>query len=107
MKFHESYASGRTVARQTSDMDALAQLLNSGLDIMVGSVLQKVFTMTLIITMDLPYGVVMAGLLVTATMLTVWYQKRSSVTYRQIQTNYSSLIEHFMATVRGIRSVKS
>lgn len=87
MKFHESYASGRTVARQTSDMDALAQLLNSGLDIMVGSVLQMVFTMVLILTMDLPSGVVMAGLLVPATMLTIWFQKRSSVIYRQIQTN--------------------
>lgn len=107
MKFHESYASGRTVARQTSDMDALAQLLNSGLDIMVGSVLQMVFTMTLIITMDLPSGVVMAGLLVPATMLTVWFQKRSSVTYRQIQTNSARLIAHFVETVSGIRAVKS
>ncbi|OAV60001.1 ABC transporter [Enteractinococcus helveticum] len=107
MKFHESYASGRTVARQTSDMDALAQLLNSGLDIMVGSVLQMVFTMVLILTMDLPSGVVMAGLLVPATMLTVWFQKRSSVIYRQIQTNSARLISHFVETVSGIRAVKT
>lgn len=107
MKFHESYASGRTVARQTSDMDALAQLLNSGLDIMVGSVLQMVFTMALIITMDVPSGVVMAGLLVPATMLTIWFQKRSSVIYRQIQTNSARLISHFVETVSGIRAVKS
>lgn len=107
MKFHESYASGRTVARQTSDMDALAQLLNSGLDIMVGSVLQMVFTMVLILTMDLPSGIVMAGLLVPATMLTVWFQKRSSVIYRQIQTNSARLISHFVETVSGIRAVKS
>ena len=79
MTFHETYASGRTVARQTTDMDALAQLLELGLDIMVGSVLQMVFTMVLIVTMDVPSGLVMAGLLVPATMLTVWFQKRSSV----------------------------
>ena len=107
MKFHETYASGRTVARQTSDMDALAQLLNSGLDIMVGSVLQMVFTMVLIVTMDVPSGVVMAGLLVPATMLTVWFQKRSSVIYRQIQTNSARLISHFVETVSGIRAVKA
>ena len=107
MKFHETYASGRTVARQTSDMDALAQLLNSGLDIMVGSVLQMVFTLALIVTMDVPSGVVMAGLLVPATMLTVWFQKRSSVIYRQIQTNSARLISHFVETVSGIRAVKS
>lgn len=107
MKFHETYASGRTVARQTSDMDALANLLNSGLDIMVGSVLQMVFTMVLIVTMDVPSGVVMAGLLVPATMLTVWFQKRSSVIYRQIQTNSARLISHFVETVSGIRAVKS
>lgn len=107
MEFHETYASGRTVARQTSDMDALANLLNSGLDIMVGSVLQMVFTMVLIVTMDVPSGMVMAGLLVPATMLTVWFQKRSSVIYRQIQTNSARLIAHFVETVSGIRAVKS
>lgn len=107
MKFHETYASGRTVARQTSDMDALANLLNSGLDIMVGSVLQMVFTLVLIVTMDIPSGLVMAGLLVPATMLTVWFQKRSSVIYRQIQTNSARLISHFVETVSGIRAVKS
>jgi len=107
MKFHETYASGRTVARQTTDMDALANLLNSGLDIMVGSVLQMVFTMVLIVTMDVPSGLVMAGLLVPATMLTIWFQKRSSVIYRQIQTNSARLISHFVETVSGIRAVKS
>ena len=107
MKFHETYASGRTVARQTSDMDALSNLLNSGLDIMVGSVLQMVFTMGLIVTMDVPSGVVMAGLLIPATMLTIWFQKRSSVIYRQIQTNSARLISHFVETVSGIRAVKS
>lgn len=107
MTFHETYASGRTVARQTTDMDALAQLLNSGLDIMVGSVLQMVFTMVLIVTMDVPSGLVMAGLLVPATMLTVWFQKRSSVIYRQIRTNAARLIAHFVETVTGIRAVKS
>ncbi|WP_022870904.1 ABC transporter ATP-binding protein [Yaniella halotolerans] len=107
MKFHETYASGRTVARQTSDMDALANLLNSGLDIMVGSVLQMVFTLVLIVTMDIPSGLVMMGLLIPATMLTVWFQKRSSVIYRQIQTNSARLISHFVETVSGIRAVKS
>ena len=107
MTFHETYASGRTVARQTTDMDALAQLLNSGLDIMVGSVLQMVFTMVLIVTMDMPSGLVMAGLLVPATMLTVWFQKRSSVIYRQIRTNAARLIAHFVETVTGIRAVKA
>lgn len=74
---------------------------------MVGSVLQMVFTMVLIVTMDVPSGVVMAGLLVPATMLTVWFQKRSSVTYRQIQTNSARLISHFVETVSGIRAVKA
>src|SRR5699024_4914758 len=107
MTFHETYASGRTVARQTTDMDALAQLLNSGLDIMVGSVLQMVFTMVLIVTMAVPSGLVMAGLLVPATMLTVWFQKRSSVIYRQIRTNAARLISQLVETVLGIGALKA
>src|SRR5699024_9197308 len=46
-------------------------------------------------------------LLVPATMLTIWFQKRSSVIYRQIQTNSVRLISHFVETVSGIRAVKS
>src|SRR5699024_1181089 len=103
MTFPYSYASRPTVAIQTSVLGVLALLLSSGLDIMVGSVLQMVFTIVLIVTMDVPSGLVMAGLLVPATMLTVWFQKRSSVIYRQIRTNAARLIAHFVETVTGIQ----
>ena len=74
---------------------------------MVGSVLQMKFTDGADLTMDLPSVLLAAGLLVPATMLTIWFQKRSSVIYRQIQTNSARLISHFVETVSGIRAVKT
>src|SRR5699024_5518938 len=59
LEFHESYTSGRIVSRQTSDMEALRELLDSGVNVMVGASLSMVFTIVLIVTMDPVTGLVM------------------------------------------------
>jgi ABC-type multidrug transport system fused ATPase/permease subunit len=38
VSFHESYTSGRMISRQTSDVDAISELFNEGLDGLPGSV---------------------------------------------------------------------
>ncbi|MGO2359526.1 MAG: ABC transporter transmembrane domain-containing protein, partial [Brachybacterium tyrofermentans] len=58
LEFHESYTSGRIVSRQTSDMEALRELLDSGVNVMVGASLAMVFTIVLIVKMDWVTGVV-------------------------------------------------
>src|SRR5690606_41950837 len=76
LEFHESYTSGRIVSRQTSDMEALRELLDSGVNVMVGASLSMVFTIALIVTMDPVTGLVMLLLLIPCVALTVWFQKR-------------------------------
>src|SRR5690625_6534629 len=78
LEFHKSYTSGRIVSRQTSDMEALRELLDSGVNVMVGASLSMVFTIVLIVTMDWVNGVVMLLMLVPGVLLTIWFQRRSS-----------------------------
>ncbi|MGY5766505.1 ABC transporter ATP-binding protein [Brachybacterium sp. DNPG3] len=105
LEFHERYTSGRIVSRQTSDMEALRELLNSGVDILVGSSLSMVYTVILIIVMDWVTGLVMLLMLIPGVMLTVWFQKRSRVEYRAIRSHSARLIVHFVEAMAGIRAV--
>ncbi|GAB4095337.1 ABC transporter ATP-binding protein [Brachybacterium horti] len=107
LEFHERYTSGRIVSRQTSDMEALRELLDSGVNIMVGSFLSMVFTIVLIVAMDWVTGVVMLLMLVPCLLLTLWFQRRSSVEYRAIRTHSARLIVHFVEAMAGIRAVKA
>ncbi|GMA39602.1 hypothetical protein GCM10025883_16470 [Mobilicoccus caccae] len=107
LEFHERYTSGRIVSRQTSDMEALRELLDSGIDIMVGSFLSMLFTVLLILGMDWVTGAVMLLMLVPGVLLTVWFQKRSREAYRGIRTHSARLIVHFVEAMTGIRAVKA
>ena len=107
LEFHESYTSGRIVSRQTSDMEALRELLDSGVNVMVGASLSMVFTIVLIVTMDPVTGLVMLLMLIPCVMLTVWFQKRSRIEYRAIRTHSARLIVHFVEAMAGIRAVKA
>ena len=107
LEFHESYTSGRIVSRHTSDMEALRELLDSGVNVMVGASLSMVFTIVLIVTMDPVTGLVMLLMLIPCVMLTVWFQKRSRIEYRAIRTHSARLIVHFVEAMAGIRAVKA
>ena len=103
LEFHERYTSGRIVSRQTSDMEALRELLDSGVNIMVGSALAMVYTIVLIVAMDPVTGLVMLLMMIPCVILTVWFQRRSSVEYRAIRTHSARLIVHFVEAMAGIQ----
>ncbi|MBB5832805.1 ABC transporter ATP-binding protein [Brachybacterium aquaticum] len=107
LEFHERYTSGRIVSRQTSDMEALRELLDSGVNVMVGAALSMVFTIVLIVVMDPVTGLVMLLMLIPCIALTVWFQRRSSREYRAIRTHSARLIVHFVEAMAGIRAVKA
>ncbi|WP_051992201.1 ABC transporter ATP-binding protein [Mobilicoccus pelagius] len=107
LEFHERYTSGRIVSRQTSDMEALRELLDSGIDVMVGSSLSMLFTVAFILAMDPVTGAVMLLMLAPGVALTVWFQRRSREAYREIRTHSARLIVHFVEAMTGIRAVKA
>ncbi|WP_422934204.1 ABC transporter ATP-binding protein [Sinomonas sp. P47F7] len=107
LDFHEHYTSGRIISRQTSDLEALRELLDSGVSSLVSGVLFMIFTAATVFLLDWPSGVIM--LLAAAPMfwLARWYQVRSQVTYRASRVASARLIVHFVETMTGIRAVKA
>src|ERR1700712_2114598 len=57
LEFHESYTSGRIIARQTSDLDSIRELLDSGINQLVQGFLYMLFIAIALFTLDWVSGV--------------------------------------------------
>jgi ATP-binding cassette subfamily B protein len=105
--FHESFTSGRLISRLTSDVDALSDLLEKGLDGLFGAILSLVGITVLLVWIDpLLAAVVLAGF-VPLVLLTRWFQRRSRASYRRTRTTVARVIVHFVESVNGIRAVQA
>jgi ATP-binding cassette subfamily B protein len=107
LEFHESYTSGRIISRQTSDLDSIRELLDSGINQLVQGVLYSGFIAIAMVSLDWVSGLVLFCSLVPLWFLTRWFQKRSQVLFRISRVASAKLIVHFVETMTGIRAVKA
>ncbi|MGB3909177.1 MAG: ABC transporter ATP-binding protein [Pseudolysinimonas sp.] len=107
LEFHESYTSGRIIARQTSDLESIRELLDSGLNGLVRGVLYMVFIGIALIVFDPVSALVIAASLVPLAFLTRWFQMRSQRGFRLTRVVSARVIVKFVETMTGIRAVKA
>lgn len=107
LEFHESYTSGRIIARQTSDLDAIRELLDSGISQLVQGGLYMAFIAIALFSLDWVSGLVLFGALVPLWFLTRWFQVNSQKVFRETRTASARVIVHFVETMTGIRAVKA
>jgi ATP-binding cassette, subfamily B, bacterial len=107
LEFHESYTSGRIIARQTSDLESIRELLDSGLNGLVRGVLYMTFVGVALVAFDWVSALVIAGALVPLAILTRWFQTRSQRGFRLTRVVSARLIVKFVETMTGIRAVKA
>ncbi|MGY3128057.1 ATP-binding cassette subfamily B protein [Agrococcus sp. UYP33] len=107
LEFHESYTSGRIIARQTSDLEAIRDLLDEGLNELVRGVLFMAFTGVAMTVLDPLSGLIIGIALIPAIILTRWFQVRSTLLFRETRTTSARMIVHFVETMTGIRAVKA
>jgi ATP-binding cassette subfamily B protein len=107
LAFHERYTSGKTISRLTSDVEALSELLDEGLDNLLWAVFSVLAIGVALIVLDPPLGLVaLAGLPVLA-WLALWFRRHSAVAYRRTRETIAALIVHFTETFGGIRAVQA
>ena len=107
LEFHESYTSGRIIARQTSDLDAIRELLDSGISQLVQGGLYMAFIAIALFGLDWVSGLVLFGSIIPLWFLTRWFQLRSQKVFRETRTASARVIVHFVETMTGIRAVKA
>lgn len=107
LEFHEKYTSGRIIARQTSDLEALRELLDSGVGSLASGLLFMLFTAFTVFALDWRSGLIMLATGVPAYFLARWYQKHSQIAFRESRVVSARLIVHFVETMTGIRAIKA
>lgn len=107
LSFHERYTSGRVISRLTSDIDAIHELLQTGLQDLVTAVLSIVAVGVVMLVMDVPLGLVALTVFPLVVALTIWFRKRSSEAYRAQREAVALVIVQFVETFGGIRAVQA
>ena len=107
VEFHEQYTSGRVISRQTSDMDSIRELLDSGANEMIAGILYVIFTAVALILLDVPSFLVILVSMVPLYLLTRWFQVNTRLTFRKSRIASAALIVHFVENMTGIRAVKA
>ena len=107
LEFHESYTSGRIIARQTSDLDSIREFLAESVNAVVSGLLTLVLTAIALTLLDPQSGLVLVAALVPMVLLGRWFQKRSQVVFRLSRIASARLIVKFVETMTGIRAVQA
>ena len=105
--FHEDYTSGRVISRQTSDIEAISDLFEDGLDSLITAILTLLLVGTGMLLLDWRLGLVVLAGFVPLTWLTAWFRRESSRTYRRTREAIALVIVHFVETFGGIRAVQA
>jgi ATP-binding cassette subfamily B protein len=107
LSFHERYTSGRAISRLTSDIEALAELLDEGLDNLLTAAFSVLTIGVVLLVLDLPLGLVALIGFPVLFWLTRWFQRQSTAAYRRTRETIAALIVHFTETFGGIRAVQA
>ena len=105
--FHDRYTSGRVISRQTSDVDAIYEMLETGFDGLVTAALTLVGTSVLLLVLDLKLGLVALLCGPFLAWLTNWFRKESARSYRATREKVALVIVHFVESMNGIRAVQA
>ena len=106
-QFHDTYTSGRVISRQTSDVDAIYEMLETGFDGLVTAALTLVGTGAILLFLDLELGLVALLCFPFLAVLTNWFRKASASSYRVTREKVALVIVHFVESMGGIRAVQA
>jgi ABC-type multidrug transport system fused ATPase/permease subunit len=105
--FHDTYTSGRVISRQTSDVDAIYEMLESGFDGLFTAALTLVGTAVLLLYLDVKLGLVALLCGPFLAWATNWFRKESASSYRVTREKVALVIVHFVESMNGIRAVQA
>ena len=107
LSFYERYTSGRIISRLTSDIDALNELLATGLTSVMTSVISVVAITVILLHLDLRLGLVTLVAMPLVLGLTAWFRVNSARSYRAVRRAIVLVIVHYVESLGGIRAVQA
>jgi ATP-binding cassette, subfamily B, bacterial len=107
LSFYERYTSGRIISRLTSDIDALNELLATGLTSVLTSLISVVAITVILLRLDVRLGTVALVAMPVVLVLTAWFRANSARSYRAVRRAIVLVIVHYVESLGGIRAVHS
>lgn len=107
ISFHERYTSGRMVARLTSDVDSIAELVDGGIDDLVLAALSVISIAGILLVLDPPLAFVALLSFPFLLLLSNWFRHASARAYRRTREAVALVIVHFVESLGGIRAVQA
>jgi ATP-binding cassette subfamily B protein len=105
LSFYERYTSGRIISRLTSDVDALNELLQTGLTSVLTSIISVVAITVILLRLDLRLGTAALIAMPIVVVLTAWFRSNSARSYRAVRRAIVLVIVHYVESLGGIRAV--
>ncbi len=105
--FHERYTTGKVISRQVSDIDAISDLFEEGLDSLVSAIFTLLLVGTGMLLLDWQLALVIMAGFIPLIWLTAWFRRESALAYRRTRETIALVIVHFVETFGGIQAVQA
>jgi len=105
--FFDDERTGRLVARMTSDIDVMSDLIQLGLVQFIQNMLLFVFTMIVLVVMSPPLAAVCLVMVPPVFVASAWFRRRSNRAYLLVRDRVSQTLSTLQEGLSGIRVVQA
>lgn len=105
--FHERHPSGQLTARATTDIEALRELLDSGLDQIISAAVSLIYIAAILLVLDWQLGAAALVAMGPVYLTMRSFRHRARAVYHQRSTASAALITGIAETLGGIRTVQA
>jgi ABC-type multidrug transport system fused ATPase/permease subunit len=107
LRYFSEQKAGWIIARLTSDVDALSDVLNQGLTTLVINSLTLVAAVVWLFVLDWRLGLVALLVLPPGILVTRWFQRRSHAAFSDVRTRIAAVTAQLAESVAGMAVVQA
>jgi ABC-type multidrug transport system fused ATPase/permease subunit len=107
LRYFSQQKAGWIIARLTSDVDALSDVLNQGLTTLVVNTLTLVAAIAGLFLLDWRLGLVALCVLPPGILVTRWFQRRSHVAFTDVRTRIAAVTAQLAESVSGMAVIQA
>jgi len=106
LSFFDQTPIGRLITRTTSDVEALSDVLSSGLIVILGDLFRLIFITYFMFTLDVTLALVTLAVMPLMVWVTFWFRKNAREMYRETRKQVARINSFIQEHVTGMRIVQ-
>ncbi|MBO8091909.1 MAG: ABC transporter ATP-binding protein [Prosthecochloris sp.] len=106
VRFYDRNPAGRLITRTTNDVEALNEMLSSGLVTIIGDLLQLFFIVGLMLYIDWQLTLIVLGVLPAVIYVTIAFKSRVRAAFQDVRTHLARLNTFLQEHIAGMSIVQ-